>query len=67
METRNKIKISYNKPILITNIINNEICLYPSIKEAALKLNTTSTTIRIHIIKNSIMFNVYTITIPSNY
>lgn len=46
METRNKMKISHSKPILKTNIINNNICLYPSIKEAALKLNTTSTTIR---------------------
>jgi group I intron endonuclease len=46
IETRNKMKISHSKPILITNIVNNKICLYPSIKEAALKLNTTSTTIR---------------------
>jgi hypothetical protein len=45
METRNKMKISHSKPILITNIINNKVCLYSSIKEAALKLNT-STTIR---------------------
>ena len=46
METRNKMKVSHSKPILITNIINNKVCLYSSIKEGALKLNTTSTTIR---------------------
>lgn len=62
METRNKMKISHSKPTLITNIINNNIHLYPSIKEAALKLNTSSTTIRRHINKKSIMFNLYTIT-----
>lgn len=51
METRNKMKVSHSKPILITNIINNKVCLYSSIKEGALKLNTTSTTIRWHIKK----------------
>jgi group I intron endonuclease len=51
METRNKMKISHSKPILITNIINNKTYLYPSIKEAALKLNTSSITIRRHIKK----------------
>lgn len=64
METRNKMKISHSKPILITNIINNNICLYLSIKEAALKKLNTSTTIRWHIKKKSIMFIII---ITSNY
>lgn len=59
-------KISHSKPILITNIINNHVCIYPSIKEAAFKLSTTSTTIRRHLKNKSIMCNLYIITILSN-
>ena len=59
METRNKMKISHSKPILITNIINNKTYLYPSIKEAALKLNTSSTTIRRHIKKKRVLCLIY--------
>jgi hypothetical protein len=66
LETRNRMKISHSKAIVITNIINNEVCLYPSIKEAALKLNTSSTTIRRHLLKKSIMFNLYIISLSSN-
>ena len=52
METRNKMKASHSKPILIINIINNKVCNYPFIKEAALKLNISTT--RWHIKKRAL-------------
>ncbi len=36
---------------MVTNITNNKMTMYSSIKEAALELNTTSTKIRRHIEK----------------
>jgi hypothetical protein len=66
-ETREKMKLSHSKPILVTNIINSKVYLYPSIKQAALELNTYSTNIRRHLEKKTVMFNLYIITIPSKY
>ena len=44
-------KIIHSKPILVTNVLNCEIYLYPSIKQAAYELNTTSLKIRTYITK----------------
>lgn len=66
LETRNKMSKSHSKAILVTNITNNKTTMYSSIKEAALKLNTTSTKIRRHIEKKTVMFDLYLITVYSN-
>lgn len=66
IETREKMKLSHSKPILVRNIINNEIRFYPSIKQAALELNTSSTNIRRHLKRKTVMLNLYLITTPVN-
>lgn len=63
LETREKMIKSRSKAIFVTNILNNETIMYSSIKEAALKLNTTSTKIRRHIEQKTIMFDLYLITV----
>ena len=63
LETRTKMKLSHSKPILVTNIIHGETFIYPSIKQAALELNTTSTKIRTHIKNKSMIFDLYIITV----
>ena len=57
---------SHSKAIMVTNITNNKMTMFSSIKEAALELNTTSTKIRRHIEKKTIMFDLYLITAYSN-
>lgn len=59
-------KIRHSKPILVTNVINSETCLYPSIKQAALGLNTTSTKIRRYIKNKSLILDLYLLTVPSD-
>jgi group I intron endonuclease len=66
LETREKMSKSHSKAIMVTNITNNQITMYSSIKEAALELNTTSTKIRRHIEKKTVMFDLYLITVYSN-
>lgn len=66
LERRKKMSKSHSKAILVTNITNNKTTMYPSIKEAALELNTTSTKIRRHIEKKTVMFDLYLITVYSN-
>jgi len=67
LETREKMKLSHSIPILVRNIINNEVSFYPSIKQAALELNTSSTNIRRHLQRKTVMLKVYIISIPDNY
>jgi len=71
LETRKKMSKSHSKAILVTNITNNKTTMYPSIKEAALELNTTSikisaTQLRRHIEKKIVMFDLYIIPVYSN-
>ena len=66
LETREKMSKSHSKAIMVTNITNNQMTKYSSIKEAALELNTTSTKIRRHIEKKTVMFDLYLITVYSN-
>ena len=65
IRTREKMKIRHSKPILVTNVLNCETCLYPSIKQGGLELNTTSTKIRRYIKNKSVIFDLYLITVPS--
>jgi tryptophanyl-tRNA synthetase len=51
LETREKMSKSHSKAIMVTNITNNQMTMYFSIKGAALELNTTSTKIGRHIEK----------------
>ena len=66
LETREKMSKSHSKAIMVTNITNNQMTMYSYIKEAALELNTTSTKIRRHIEKKTVMFDLYLITVYSN-
>jgi hypothetical protein len=66
LEIREKMRKSHSKATMMTNITNNQMTMYSSIKEAALGLNTTSTKIRRHIEKKTVMFDLYLITIYSN-
>lgn len=59
LETREKMSKSYSKAIMVTNITNNKMTMYSSIKEAALELNTTSTKIRRHIEKKRQLCLIY--------
>lgn len=66
LETREKMSKSHSKATRVTNITNNQMTMYSSIKGAALELNTTSTKIRRHIEKKTVMFDLYLITVYSN-
>ena len=61
-------KIIHSKPILVTNVLNSETCLYPSTKQAAYELNTTSLSLQIRrYIKNkSFILDLYLITVHSD-
>ena len=56
----------HSKPILVTNVLNSETCLYPSTKQAAYELNTTSLQIRGYLKNKSFIFDLYLITVPSD-
>lgn len=61
IKTRQLMSKSHSKPVLVRNIKTNEQTIYPSVKNTAESFSTTSTKIRNHIIKNSIMFDLYLI------
>ena len=61
-ETRDKMRISHGKPVLVFNICKNTKYIYPSLKLAATELNTTGTKIRRHIKNKTIYFDSYIIT-----
>lgn len=46
-ETREKRRVSLSKPDRVSNISNKTKCIYPSVKQAAAKLITSSTKIRL--------------------
>ena len=58
LSTRELVSKSHSKSVMVTNINTNEQTVYSSIKETAENFNTTSTKVRNHIIKKSIMFDI---------
>lgn len=57
---------SRSKSIIVTNINTNEQIIYSSIEETAEKFNTTSTKVRNHIIKKSVMFDLHLVDYNQN-
>jgi len=54
-------KVNHGKFVLVTNILNGDAVIYPSIKQAAIQLSTSSTNISRQITNKSIMFDLYLI------
>lgn len=67
METREKMKASHNKAVVVINVDSGEVREYLSIKHAAKGLNTSSTTIRRYLKNNNKLYDIYLINLPSSF